>query len=33
MDHSAQFWQTVESVVPDYAHLRKQLKAGDVPQW
>ena len=33
MDHSAQFWQTVESVVPDYAHLRNQLKAGDVPQW
>lgn len=26
MDHSAQFWQTVESVVPDYAHLRNQLK-------
>jgi predicted metal-dependent hydrolase len=33
MDHSAQFWQTVESVVPDYAHLRGQLKDGAVPTW
>ncbi len=33
MDHSAQFWQTVESVVPDYAHLRGQLKDGAVPKW
>ncbi len=33
MDHSAQFWQTVESVVPDYAHLRGQLKDSAVPKW
>lgn len=33
MDHSAQFWQTVESVVPDYAALRGQLKDGTVPKW
>jgi hypothetical protein len=26
MDHSPRFWDTVRSVVPDYAALRKQLK-------
>ena len=26
MDHSPRFWDTVRSVVPDYALLRKQLK-------
>jgi predicted metal-dependent hydrolase len=27
MNHSAQFWDTVRSVVPDYAQRRKQLKS------
>ena len=26
MDHSPRFWDTVRSVVPDYAELRHQLK-------
>jgi predicted metal-dependent hydrolase len=33
MDHSARFWDTVESVVPDYAMLRAQLKDDSVPRW
>lgn len=33
MDHSARFWETVESVVPDYDVLRKQLKEEAVPRW
>ena len=33
MDHSARFWDTVESVVPDYAVLRAQLKDDSVPRW
>jgi predicted metal-dependent hydrolase len=33
MDHSARFWETVESVVPDYGVLRKQLKDEVVPRW
>jgi predicted metal-dependent hydrolase len=33
MDHSAQFWDTVRTVVPDYAHLRKQLKDDAIPKW
>jgi len=33
MDHSARFWQTVESVVPDYALLRTQLKDDAIPKW
>ena len=33
MDHSARFWQTVESVVPDYAVLRTQLKDDAIPKW
>lgn len=33
MDHSARFWQTVESVVPDYAVLRMQLKDDAIPKW
>lgn len=33
MNHSARFWDTVRSVVPDYAALRKQLKEEAVPRW
>ena len=33
MDHSPRFWDTVRSVVPDYAALRSQLKAEGAPRW
>ena len=33
MDHSPRFWDTVRSVVPDYAQLRGQLKSEMVPRW
>lgn len=33
MDHSPRFWETVESVVPDYGALRRQLKDDAVPRW
>jgi len=33
MDHSPQFWAAVETVVPDYRHVRKALKGDAVPQW
>ncbi len=33
MDHSPRFWDTVRSVVPDYARLRGQLKDESVPRW
>ena len=33
MDHSPRFWDTVRSVVPDYAVLRGQLKDDTVPRW
>ena len=33
MDHSPQFWDTVRSVVPDYAELRGQLKEEALPNW
>lgn len=33
MDHSPRFWDTVGTVVPDYAQLRAQLKAEPVPRW
>jgi predicted metal-dependent hydrolase len=33
MDHSPRFWDTVRSVVPDYAELRGQLKDDSVPKW
>ena len=33
MDHSARFWDTVRSVVPDYAELRAQLKDDTLPKW
>lgn len=33
MNHSPQFWDTVRSVVPDYAALREQLKDEATPRW
>jgi predicted metal-dependent hydrolase len=33
MDHSATFWNTVATVVPDYQSLRAQLKEDAVPRW
>jgi predicted metal-dependent hydrolase len=33
MDHSPRFWDTVRTVVPDYASLRSQLKDEAVPLW
>ena len=33
MDHSQRFWDTVESVVPDYEVFRRQLKDEAVPRW
>lgn len=33
MDHSPRFWDTVASVVPDYQHLRGQLKEEALPPW
>lgn len=33
MDHSPRFWDTVASVVPDYAHLRQGLHEVALPKW
>ena len=33
MDHSPRFWDTVASVVPDYAAQRRQLKDEAPPRW
>jgi len=33
MDHSPRFWDTVRTVVPDYAAQRAQLKSELVPKW
>jgi predicted metal-dependent hydrolase len=33
MNHSAKFWDTVRTVVPDYVALRQQLKNQAVPKW
>ncbi|MCY7308374.1 MAG: M48 family metallopeptidase [Rhodoferax sp.] len=33
MDHSPRFWDTVGTVVPDYAQLKGQLKDEAVPRW
>jgi hypothetical protein len=33
MDHSPRFWDTVRSVVPDFAALRGQLKDDAAPRW
>ena len=33
MDHSPQFWDTVATVVPDYAKLRNHLRDAPAPVW
>ncbi|MES2880479.1 MAG: SprT family zinc-dependent metalloprotease [Pseudomonadota bacterium] len=33
MNHSSRFWDTVRTVVPDYAALRAQLKSETAPRW
>ena len=33
MNHSPRFWDTVRSVMPDYAALRLQLKSQPLPRW
>lgn len=33
MNHSPRFWDTVESVLPNYASLRQQLKDETAPRW
>ncbi|HSO46085.1 MAG TPA: SprT family zinc-dependent metalloprotease [Rhodoferax sp.] len=33
MNHGPRFWDTVQSVVPDYAALRRQLKDEAAPRW
>ncbi len=33
MNHSPQFWETVESVVPDYAKRRRVLREQMLPPW
>lgn len=33
MDHSPRFWETVGTVMPDYAQLRGQLKDEALPPW
>ena len=33
MDHSPRFWDTVATVMPDYAQLRGQLKDEALPPW
>jgi predicted metal-dependent hydrolase len=33
MDHSPRFWDTVRTVVPDYAQLRGQLRDDALPAW
>jgi hypothetical protein len=33
MNHGPRFWDTVQSVVPNYAALRHQLKSESAPRW
>ena len=33
MNHSPRFWETVASVLPDYAVLRRQLREQTLPRW
>jgi predicted metal-dependent hydrolase len=33
MDHSPRFWDTVKTVLPDYAQRRATLKTETLPPW
>ena len=33
MDHSPRFWETVQSIMPDYAQRRRALKDEPLPPW
>jgi predicted metal-dependent hydrolase len=33
MNHSPRFWQHVETILPDYAHRRGELRDEALPQW
>lgn len=33
MDHSPRFWDTVATVMPDYAELRAELRSDPLPPW
>ena len=33
MDHSPRFWETVQSIMPDYAQRRRVLKDEPLPPW
>jgi predicted metal-dependent hydrolase len=33
MNHSPRFWDTVRTVVPDYARLRNALRDDALPPW
>jgi predicted metal-dependent hydrolase len=33
MNHGPQFWETVGTVMPDYALRRRQLKDDALPRW
>jgi len=33
MNHGPRFWAIVESVVPDHARLRRELRESTAPQW
>jgi predicted metal-dependent hydrolase len=33
MDHSPRFWETVQSIMPDYAQRRRDLKDEPLPPW
>jgi predicted metal-dependent hydrolase len=33
MDHSPRFWDTVATVMPDYAVMRRELKTETIPTW
>jgi predicted metal-dependent hydrolase len=33
MDHSPRFWETVATLVPDYAELRERLRDDAIPRW